>query len=238
MTYALEGVRAINVPMTPVCEQRIVWQRHDTTAGSLYLSPDCPDGVANKVLAFAVRGCLGVSSEPIGSGSFGHVWAEDGVAYKRAWNLKTDEEFGLSCLKANLCLSEGLRRIDQAAAPERTVHGRAFEITGPSYHAVLVPAIKEDGTGMAASQTFAMSREDGEIAPVFADLPASIVREHRYEQAVAEYGLNPSLIDWDDGAHNGFYKNLIIRPGSTPDMLSLVTIDAMAAPGSSILYPR
>lgn len=236
MTYALEGVRTREAPMTP--DHSVMWEQHEVAAGMLFVAPSATPEVIANVLRFAITGNLGFSSEYLGSGANGEVRADGGVAYKKAHKYMADEDFGLSCLQANVALSHGLKTIDQSSATDTTVRRRPYEILGPEYLAGLLPRSNDEGTGRVASQIFAMSRIDGMPAPKYADLPTALSRRNRYIKALMQCGLDPDLVELDDGLQDTEYGNLLIGSDSGPHKLFLFKTDAMAAWGTAQYYPQ
>lgn len=226
MTIALEGVQTTFVPMTP--DKSVQWEKipMDHMGGDMYLAPGCPAKIARNVLSMALSGSEEFNgARPIGSGRYGRVVEQDGVAYKRSFGLQKETALGLPGLQANLVLRHGFGLITGRAEPPRLPDGTIVDYVydTPEFYGTFLPDPRSSLAIRNSKQLWAMSYEDGST-PLPFEIPCGEDRSGRYKDAVLEAGLHTETqIFFDDKLENLILVGSPDSPGSR-----LVKLDVMA----------
>lgn len=210
------GVQPIFVPMTP--DKTVAWHLLEvpTLGGDLYHASDAPGDLPEQVLAVAANKERAFVHPTVLQISDTHaVVADRELVYKVGFVPFPDQVLGLSAVRANVALHEGLQRISQTTDKASPIGPHYY--AAPRMHAVYMP---HDTSSRAV---VVMSQEQGRI-PNANEVPAPSEQAAHYAAAVGACGLSGNKVYYDN-----FRKNLLISPDEQAGKLRIVKLDILAA---------
>lgn len=233
------GFIPTQVPMTP--DKKLLWEKHEIRSkGAIVLQAVGCDKHIVDALIIASQHPKRYRSERLragallGSGDFGDVHRQQVQIFDLAvktfyYEMAVDTELhqGLSGLRANVAVAEGIRRLTAdnthvfTAKSPRSRDETCYAFRTPRYFAaVFYPKAK------SGCNTWAMSFESGSQAESFQHQPPYDDYTMVLDNACKRVGLEPQQIEYDT-LNN--IKNLLVRPSTDPGIgTDLIKIDSYA----------
>lgn len=216
MLYANEGVRPSAVAMTP--DKSVIWEVHASTQESqLYMSPTCPSGLAEAALYYAEVDRPQLPRLGRGGYEGGIVYELDGYAMKMTPFQTKVGVAGLSTVRANVTLHEGLERTAKTALPAIS----PYSYSAPELHLAILPSEPSEPWQQVVS---VMDIAHGASPVTSEDMPSTWKKRHAvYVAAFRACGLDESAVFTDDN-----YRNLKVSPGALPWTSHITKFDVVA----------
>lgn len=214
MSYVPEGPQVQSIDMTPIAGQ-VLWERYSLSTGELYVEPGCPLDMAQAVVYYAANSLpdlLCIGSKPEKPYGHGDIYRYGEMALKICKQLEpyhTD----ITAVQANVALGYGLKHIWQ----HRPFARRQYRFLTPAYQAAFIPYAD---TAVDVKPAWMMTYEAGNHPTTMNEYPPLTIRIGRYWRALKYCGIHPDTVDLDD--HE---RNMLLRPGTGPDVTEVVKLD-------------